>query len=89
MFRRPLDLLAVLALLVCAAPAAADDAPFILGIMNDQSGPYADLAGPGSVQAARMAIEDFGGAVLGRKIDLLVADHQRSEERRVGKECRP
>jgi branched-chain amino acid transport system substrate-binding protein len=67
--------LAVLGLLA-AAPAAADDAPFVLGIMNDQSGPYADLAGPSSVQAVRMAIEDFGGAVLGKKIDLLVADHQ-------------
>jgi branched-chain amino acid transport system substrate-binding protein len=66
----------VLALFTCAAPAAADDAPFVLGIMNDQSGPYADLAGPSSVEAVRMAIEDFGGAVLGKKIDLLVADHQ-------------
>ena len=44
--------------------------------MNDQSGPYADLAGPGSVEIARMAIEDFGGAVLGKPIELLVADHQ-------------
>jgi branched-chain amino acid transport system substrate-binding protein len=68
-------LLALLTLLA-AAPAAADEAPFVLGIMNDQSGPYADLAGPSSVQAVRMAIEDFGGAVLGKKIDLLVADHQ-------------
>ena len=58
-----------------AAPARADDAPFTIGIMNDQSGPYADLAGPGSAEMARMAIEDFGGAVLGRKIALLVADH--------------
>jgi branched-chain amino acid transport system substrate-binding protein len=74
MFRR--SIVCLLALLACAAPAVADDAPFVLGIMNDQSGPYADLAGPSSVQAVRMAIEDFGGAVLGRKIDLLVADHQ-------------
>jgi branched-chain amino acid transport system substrate-binding protein len=65
-----------LALLAFAAPAVADDAPFVLGIMNDQSGPYADLAGPSSVQAVRMAIEDFGGVVLGKKIELLVADHQ-------------
>src|ERR1700722_4472739 len=65
-----------LALLAFAAPAAAEDAPFVLGIMNDQSGPYADLAGPSSVQAVRMAIEDFGGVVLGKKIELLVADHQ-------------
>ena len=44
--------------------------------MNDQSGPYADLAGSGSVEMARMAIADFGGAVLGKPIELLVADHQ-------------
>lgn len=75
MFRRAC-LLALLSLLAFAAPAAADEAPFVLGIMNDQSGPYADLAGPSSVQAVRMAIEDFGGEVLGKKIELLVADHQ-------------
>jgi len=67
---------ALLSLLICAAPASADEGAFVLGVMNDQSGPYADLAGPGSVQAARMAIEDFGGSVLGKKIELLVADHQ-------------
>jgi branched-chain amino acid transport system substrate-binding protein len=65
----------LVALLAVAAPARAD-APFVIGIMNDQSGPYADLAGPGSVQVMKMAIDDFGGEVLGRKIELLVADHQ-------------
>jgi branched-chain amino acid transport system substrate-binding protein len=72
---RPL-LFMLLAALLTAAPARAADAPFVIGIMNDQSGPYADLAGPGSVQVMKMAIEDFGGSVLGRKIELLVADHQ-------------
>ncbi len=66
--------LAVAALLG-AAPALADDA-FTIGIMNDQSGPYADLSGPTSVQLMRMAIQDFGGSVLGKPIRLLVADHQ-------------
>jgi branched-chain amino acid transport system substrate-binding protein len=66
----------LLAAVLTAAPARAADAPFVVGIMNDQSGPYADLAGPGSVQVMKMAIEDFGGSVLGRKIELLVADHQ-------------
>ena len=47
-----------------------------IGVLNDQSGIYADLAGPGSVEAARMAIEDFGGSVLGKKIELLSGDHQ-------------
>ncbi len=44
--------------------------------MNDQSGTYADLAGPGSVVAARMAIEDFGAAKKGMKVEVVVADHQ-------------
>ncbi len=56
--------------------ARADDGAFVIGIMNDQSGPYADLAGPSSVEAVRLAIEDFGPMVLGKKIELLVADHQ-------------
>jgi branched-chain amino acid transport system substrate-binding protein len=73
MRRRALLFLAVF--LAFVVPARADP-PFVIGIMNDQSGPLADLAGPGSVQAVRMAIEDFGGEVLGRKIELLVADHQ-------------
>jgi branched-chain amino acid transport system substrate-binding protein len=47
-----------------------------IGILNDQSGTYADLAGPGSVQAARMAIEEMGGQVAGKKIELLVGNHQ-------------
>ncbi len=47
-----------------------------IGIMNDQSGVQADFAGPGSVIAARMAVEDFGGGVGGNKVEILVADHQ-------------
>ncbi len=76
MVRRALCFLGLLALLTSGPPASADESAFVIGIMNDQSGPYADLAGPSSVQAVRMAIEDFGGAVLGKKIELLVADHQ-------------
>ena len=68
--------LVLAAWLYLAAPVRAEEAPFVIGIMNDQSGPLADLAGPGSVQAMKLAIEDFGGSVLGRKIELLVADHQ-------------
>jgi branched-chain amino acid transport system substrate-binding protein len=64
-----------LSVLLGAAHAQAP-APIKIGIMNDQSGPYADLAGPGSVVAARMAIEDAGGSVLGRPIEVVVADHQ-------------
>ena len=58
-----------------APPARAADS-FVIGVMNDESGPYADLAGPGSVEIARMAVEDFGGAVLGKPIEILAADHQ-------------
>jgi len=47
-----------------------------IGILNDQSGVYADYGGTGSVEAAKMAIEDFGGEVLGHKIELVTADHQ-------------
>lgn len=50
--------------------------PFRIGVSNDQSGPYADQGGPGSAVAARMAAEDFGGEVLGRSIEVLVADNQ-------------
>ena len=58
-----------------AGPGISDDAVKI-GILNDQSGPYADLSGQGSVAAAQMAIDEFGGTVLGKKIELLSADHQ-------------
>lgn len=47
-----------------------------IGVLNDQSGVYADYGGKWSVEAARMAIEDFGGSVLGQKIELIDADHQ-------------
>ena len=65
----------LLLLTLAAAPARADEA-FRIGVLNDQSGPYADLSGPGGTESARMAIEDFGGSVLGTPIELLVADHQ-------------
>ncbi len=45
-------------------------------VLNDQSGFCADLAGPGSVTAAKMAVEDFGGKVLGKPIEVIFADHQ-------------
>ena len=54
----------------------AQSAPVRIGVMNDQSGPFADLAGAGSVEAARMAVQDFGGSVLGRPIEVIAGDHQ-------------
>jgi branched-chain amino acid transport system substrate-binding protein len=74
MLRRAIAFCLLFAL--AASASARADENFVIGIMNDQSGPYADLAGPGSAEMARMAIEDFGGKVLGKPIELLVADHQ-------------
>jgi branched-chain amino acid transport system substrate-binding protein len=59
--------------LLLAAPASAQ---VKIGVLNDQSGLYADYGGKNSVEAARMAIEDFGGEVLGQKIEIITADHQ-------------
>ena len=50
--------------------------PLKLGLLLDMSGPYADIGGQGSVTAARMAVDDFGGKVLGRPIEIVFADHQ-------------
>ena len=47
-----------------------------LGILNDQSGVYADYGGKWSVEAARMAVEDFGGKVLNAPVEIVSADHQ-------------
>src|SRR6202158_379511 len=60
--------------LLLAGPASAQGVK--IGILNDQSGVYADYGGKYSVEAARMAIEDFGGSVLGQKIEIVSADHQ-------------
>ncbi len=56
--------------------AMAEEAPVRIGILNDMSGPYADYQGPGSVVAAQMAVEDYGGKVAGRRIEVISADHQ-------------
>ena len=69
----------LLACWLLATPALAQPppgGPIRIGVLNDQSGMYSDLAGPGSAVAARMAVEDAGGAVLGRRVEVLVADHQ-------------
>ncbi len=71
-----LTLAAALALAAPAAQAQVSDGVIKIGILNDQSGTYADLAGPGSVVAARMAVEDFGAAAKGMKVEILSADHQ-------------
>ena len=59
-----------------AAHAQVSDGVIRIGVLNDQSSLYADLAGQGSVIAARMAVEDFGAAKKGMKVEVLSADHQ-------------
>jgi branched-chain amino acid transport system substrate-binding protein len=76
---RPLSSL-FLSFLVSACSGAADaqisDNLVRIGVLGDLSGVYADFGGPGNVVAARMAVEDFGGKVLGKPIDVIAADHQ-------------
>lgn len=77
---KSLQLFGVLAVATLCATANAQaqisDNSVRIGVLNDMSGPYKDLAGPGSVLAAQMAAEDFGGKVLGASIEIVSADHQ-------------
>jgi branched-chain amino acid transport system substrate-binding protein len=66
---------ASLTLPLTAAGALSDDKVKI-GVLSDMSGVYKSLEGPGAVIAAEMAIEDFGGSVMGKSIELISADHQ-------------
>ena len=62
---------------LCAAlPFGLAQAQVKIGILNDQGGPYSSITGPGAVAAARLAIEDAGGSLLGKPIELVSADHQ-------------
>lgn len=63
------------ALLIAGHPAGAADT-IKIGVLNDQSGVFADNGGTGSVAAAKLAVEDFGGELLGQKIEVVAADHQ-------------
>ena len=47
-----------------------------IGVLTDLSGLYADISGKGSIEAVKMAVEDFGGKVLGKPIEIISADHQ-------------
>ena len=51
-----------------------------IGALNDQTGPFADTSGPGWVDSAKMAIDDFGGSVLGKKIELLAVDDRNNAD---------
>jgi len=71
-----LSLLAVAVIGTGTASAQISNDVVRIGVLNDQSNVYADIGGPGSVVAARMAIDDVGRKVLGKPVDLIVADHQ-------------
>src|SRR5437667_5756424 len=73
---RKMTAAAALAFAAGAAHAQGSDGVIRIGVLNDQSSLYADLAGQGSVIAARMAVEDFGAAKKGMKVEVLSADHQ-------------
>ncbi|HEU5322723.1 MAG TPA: ABC transporter substrate-binding protein, partial [Methylomirabilota bacterium] len=66
----------VLALAATTAHAQISDGVVKIGVLNDQSSLYADLAGLGSVVAARMAVEDYNAAAKGLKVEIVAADHQ-------------
>ena len=69
-------LLATALALATAGAASADDKVVKIGVLTDLSGLYADLGGQGSIEAARMAVDDSGMAAKGWKIDVISADHQ-------------
>ncbi len=56
--------------------AQSSSKPIKIGLLSDMGGPYRDVGGPGNRVATEMAIQDFGGSVLGRPIQVLQADDQ-------------
>ena len=79
MFARNLSGLAALAVAMLASTAAlaqVSDDVIKIGVLTDMNGPASTPTGQGSVTAAQMAIDDFGGKVLGKPISLIIGDHQ-------------
>ncbi|HTM59109.1 MAG TPA: ABC transporter substrate-binding protein [Burkholderiales bacterium] len=79
-FRKAVLAAAVAMGLAGAAHAQISDGIIKIGVMNDQSSLYADISGPGGVVAAKMAVEDFGAAKKGMKVEIISADHQNKPE---------
>jgi branched-chain amino acid transport system substrate-binding protein len=78
---------ALIALSFCALPGvalSAESDPVKIGVLADMSGVYADIGGQGSVEAVKMAIEDFGGSVLGKPIEVVSADGQNKPDVAAG-----
>jgi branched-chain amino acid transport system substrate-binding protein len=76
LLKRTVAAAAIAALMVTGAQAQVSDGVVKIGVLTDMSSLYSDLAGAGSVLAARMAIEDSGVQKRGMKVELLSADHQ-------------
>ena len=74
--RKLISAAALLALSAGAAHAQISGNEVKIGVLNDQSGTYADLAGPGSTLAAKMAVEDSKAILKGLKVEVISADHQ-------------
>jgi len=70
---------------VSALGFAADNKPIKIGFITDGSSLYSDIDGIGGKEAMEMAIADFGGSVLGRKVEILYADHQNKADIAAGK----
>ena len=68
-----------------AISVAADNKPIKIGFITDGASLYADIDGIGGKEAMEMAIADFGGSVLGRKVEVLYADHQNKADIAAGK----
>jgi branched-chain amino acid transport system substrate-binding protein len=69
-------LVLAVALATSAAHAQYSDGVIKIGVLSDMSSLYSDIGGPGAVAAARLAVEDFGAAANGMKVEIVSADHQ-------------
>ena len=77
MLKNKLSILAAAAALICGSAQAQISGDVVkIGYITDLSGVYSDIDGQGGIEAVKMAIADFGGAVNGKKIELITADHQ-------------
>ena len=77
--------LSVAALLATPAQAQISGDTIKIGLITDMSGLYADIDGPGGVEAIRMAVAEMGGMINGKKIEVLSADHQNKADVAAGK----
>ena len=85
MIRKLMAATAALALTAGVASADLSDDKVVIGVLTDMAAVYADLSGKGSVIAAEMAVEDFGGSVLGKSVEIISADHQNKADIAVSK----